>query len=160
MADFTAHIDQAKRNLDFLEKINELPNNWDWKVIVAFYSALHLINAHIFDKEGTHYRSHRRTDEAINPFNKSAASSLAESDYLAYRKLLNLSRRARYLIHENESDTRNDTFLTYDKHYSKALRHLNTILVFMNTEYSVNYTKIKVICPELKKSESFIAYNL
>ncbi len=59
MASFQDHISQAKCNLRFLGSVNnQIKNTWDWQVTVAFYVAVHMINARIADKANLHYRSH------------------------------------------------------------------------------------------------------
>jgi hypothetical protein len=98
---FEEHLAQAKRNLDYLQKSNELiPDRWDWQVTVCFYVGVHLVNAHVFQKTGQHYRSHEQVNMALNPATLSLAK-LSESDYLAYKKLQGLARRARYLCHDD-----------------------------------------------------------
>ena len=88
MANFSEHISQAKRNLTFLKSINALENNnWDWQVTAAFYSAVHLINAHLATKADLHYRSHKKVDDAINPYSPLSLTKLNEKEFLAYKKL-------------------------------------------------------------------------
>lgn len=152
MPDFNGHVNQAKANLDFLEQINQHQNKrWDWQVTAVFYVAVHLINAHIVNKTGNHYNTHAKADIAINPENATSISKLPELEYLAYSKLQSLSRRSRYLYEHKE--TENTSMLTHDKHFSKAVRHLNVLIKYMVSEYGIDIPTIKLKCMELKKQE-------
>ena len=98
MAKAEQHFGQAKSNLEFLEGINKaLPTKLDWQVTVCFYITLHIINAHI-PTVGVHYKSHRDVFNAISPKATASPSKLPDLVFLAYQKLFELSRRARYLV--------------------------------------------------------------
>lgn len=148
MATYPDYINQAQKNLNFLCQVNStIPESWDWQVTVSFYTALHLINAHIVQVTGTHYRSHEQVGIAINPYHISPAK-LPEDVYLGYVKLQALSRRARYLYNEKNKDDR--AHFTYDKHLSRAVRHLDCILKYFQTRYNVAFKKSCINCRELK----------
>jgi len=115
MANYNAHITQAKKNLYFLNSITDT-NNFEWQVTVCFYVAVHLINAHLAKQVNQHYRSHGQVDLAINSRNPMSPARLTDDLYLAYNKLFNLSRRARYLIHDDKENTDTKEFLTYSIH--------------------------------------------
>jgi len=144
MAKFSEHISQAKSNLSFLQCILGNKDFWDWKVTVSFYVAVHLINSHIAQKSDLHYRSHDRVDTAINPFNSVSITKLPEKEYLAYTKLLGLSRRARYLIHEKPEDKEAEIHFTYEKHYIRALKNLDIIMDYINLQYGIIFETIKI----------------
>jgi len=112
MASFSEHLVKAKSNLTFLERVckNE-PSYWDWKVTISFYSAVHLINSHIAQKAGLHYRSHEQVIAAINPNETMSVCKLKEDEYLAYVKLRNLSRRSRYLVSDKGATKTQGLFL-------------------------------------------------
>ncbi|MEP3387734.1 MAG: hypothetical protein ABJO02_06085 [Reichenbachiella sp.] len=151
MASFDEHINQAQSNLSFLDSINKSNDSfWDWHVTVSFYTAVHLINAHIAKKSNQHYRSHELVNNAINPFNSISTTKFSEELYTSYMKLQNLSRRARYLCHDDPKNRDIKAFLTYDKHFSKAIIHLDKIINYMVAEYSVNFTITNLSCIELK----------
>ena len=155
MVSFDEHINQAKRNLNFLKSVNDLTNNtWDWQVTIAFYSAVHLINAHLAKKADLHYRSHKRVDDAINPYNNLSFTRLKESEFLAYKKLQSLSRRSRYLCNDKSDDK--SASLTYDKHFSKAIKNLDTIIQWISTEYEVSFEEYDIACIELHNYTSNI----
>lgn len=154
MASFDEHIAHAKSNLDYLSKINTHVNDrWDWQVTTCFYTALHLMNAHIAKKANKNYLSHTRVDQALNPYGLSVAK-LDEDTYSSYNSLSNLSRRSRYLLTENKSqvDTELDIqrqCLTYSKHFKKAIHHLDKILTFFNKEYGSDFEKTTIKCIDL-----------
>ena len=153
MASYKDHINQANNNLRFLESINlKIGLFWDWQVTVCFYTAVHLINAHISNKSNQHYRSHELVNNAINPFNQTSITKLSEEEYTSYIKLQNLSRRARYLVHEDSSNKAQKAFLTYDKHFSKAIKHLDRLLIYISNEYKENFDKVSLNCIELKST--------
>ena len=48
MPNFEEHIQQANSNIKFFNLINEKSQEFfDWKVTAAFYTAVHIINAHL-----------------------------------------------------------------------------------------------------------------
>lgn len=156
MGNFTEHIQQANNNLDFLCQVNNHINDrWDWQVTVCFYSAVHLINAHIVHKTNKNYLSHNQVSELINPYNLLSVAKLDERTYSAYNKLHQLSRRARYLLNENFKKQAAGivevqvSCLTYDKHFRKSIAHLNCIMDFMKAEHKVSFNKRFVSCIEL-----------
>lgn len=157
MANFKEHIIHANDNLDFLNRINTLCNDkWDWQVTICFYSALHLMNAHVVKTIGKNYITHKLTSEAINPFNNLSLAKVNEVTFLAYNKLLILSRRSRYLLGENFTNPKNTDIkpvsLTSDKHFVRAIKHLDVIMKFMEKKYDVKFKKYNVVCNAMKKS--------
>ena len=152
MAQFQEHIEQANRNLRFLQHANQSASEyWDWQVTVGFYVAVHLVNAHLAQKTGLSYRSHEQVNEAINPYNELSLTKFSEPDYLAYDKLQGLARRARYLCNEDRKNHDARAHFTYDKHFARAMRYLDAIMSFVNREYpSAQLLRIKVACVELR----------
>ncbi|MDP2541613.1 hypothetical protein CSC81_09870 [Tenacibaculum discolor] len=155
MGNFNEHINHSIDNLNFLSKVNETINDrWDWQVTICFYTALHLINAHIVDKTGRNYLSHSQVEDAINPYATLSVSKLDEDTYKSYKKLFQLSRRSRYLLNENFNkggivDIQR-ACLTYDKHFRKSIYHLDIIMNYMSSNYNVNFSKCEIDCIELK----------
>lgn len=155
MGNFSEHIQQSKKNLNFLSKINIISNdNWDWQVTVCFYSAVHLINAHIVATTNKNYLSHNQVAEIINPYNQLSVGRLDEATYLSYTKLHQLSRRARYLLNENFKKKGvvdvQPACLTYDIHFKKSIHHLDNIINFITKTHSENFAKQNISCIELK----------
>ena len=161
MANFQEHINQAKKNLNFLSNTNTFINNsWDWQVTTCFYVAVHLVNAHIAKKIDQHYRSHEQVNDALNPFKTLSPTKISESHFLSYKKLQGLSRRSRYLCSDDTSNHDAGAFLTYDKHLAKALKHLESVLQFIHLEYGVNFPVSHIDCIEIKgKSFQFFKYQ-
>jgi hypothetical protein len=154
MASFDEHLEKAKLNLTFLERVCRNESSfWDWKVTISFYAGVHLINAHIANKTGLHYRSHEQVIAAINPNEIMSVCKLEENKYLAYAKLRNLSRRSRYLVSDKEDNKDTKAFYTYDKHFAKAIKHLDILISYINKEYKQNIQNIEVSCIELKQNE-------
>jgi len=152
---FSEHIEQSKSNIYFLSKINtNIENCWDWQVTVCFYSALHLVNAHIVQKMNANYLSHNKVDEIINPYNVKSLATLNEDIYMSYTKLFQLSRRSRYLLNENfQKNNKLDIQLgcvTYSKHLKKAIFHFDKILNFIKNDYNESFTKVEIKCIDLK----------
>ncbi len=141
MAQVDEHIAQVKKNLNFLNNISQIPESLDWQVTVCFYSALHLINAHLASN-GLQYRKHSDVDNAINPFNKIKLCALPQEVYTAYSSLYKLSRRSRYLVDLKDNNINsNQGCLIYEKHLGRALKHLDTILIHFVDKFNL---KLKV----------------
>lgn len=157
MATFEEHIAQARRNLDFLEQINLRCNNhWDWQVTACFYVAVHLANAHIAQKSNMHYRSHSDVKNALNPENSLSVMKFQEAEYIAYVKLMNLSRRARYLCHDVPSNLDGSkAYMTFDVHLKKAVKNLDKLLVFIQSEYNESFNKLDVKCIPLTEEMNY-----
>jgi len=148
LATFDDHISQANRNLEFLSSINLSHNSyWDWQVTVCYYVNVHIVNAHLANVANLHYRTHEDVKNAVNPFNALAIGKIPEDVYLAYAKLEGLSRRSRYLCHESKRE--DGTFLTYDKHFAKAIKLLDSILSYFAAEYSVDFGSPVVDCLDI-----------
>lgn len=154
MANFDEHIVHSKRNLEYLSNINEFINErWDWQVTVCFYSALHLVNAHIAKKTGRNYLSHTQVEEVLNPFNPLSLGKIDEKTFLSYTKLSHLSRRSRYLLNENyvKSDPIHTACLTHSVHFKKAIYHLDVVIDFISNNYGESFGKIDIKCVDLKE---------
>lgn len=165
MAKFEDHIAQAKSNLKFLEITNCSANNyWDWQVTVAFYVSVHLINAHLVKKLGFSFYSHNDTFNSINFSTELSPAKLSQTEYLAYRKLYNLSRRSRYLCMDaDNTKSKSDpeiAYITYSKHLGKAINQLEVILNFIKENYSETFEKVELDLIEIKgKSYTFFGYK-
>ena len=157
MATFEEHIAQAKSNLLFLERINSNCNEfWDWQVTTCFYVAVHLANAHISKKLDLHYRTHNDVKNALNPEIQLSPSKFSEENYLAYVKLMNLSRRARYLCHDSPNNIDGSKgHMTYDVHLLKAIKNLDKLLIFFETEYKIKFEKSIIKCLAMNQEVSF-----
>ena len=151
MANFSDHIFQSRKNLSFLQEINCLSENyWDWNVTVCYYVAVHLVNSHIASVSNLHYRKHEEVSNALNPYVSLSLTKVPETVFTAYSQLQNLSRRSRYLISENMANRSIDANITYDKHFKRALVHLETLLIFVESTYSQKFEKISIRCNEAR----------
>lgn len=127
------HIEQVKKNLAFLEFVNNnTANHFDWQVTIAFYTAVHLVNAHL-SYFGLQYLTHNDTKRQLNPLIDISLGKIPAEPYQAYIGLGNLSRRSRYLV--NIKDPKSNVAMTYEKHLSKAIRNLDTLLFFFTDKY-------------------------
>lgn len=154
MPSFEEHINQSKKNLKILSQINQkITDSWDWQVTIAFYSALHLIDGHIAKKVNQHYRSHEEVKNAINPNNDTSPASLDEENFISYEKLFKLSRRSRYLVNEKHSNPSTQANFTYEKHFAKAIRHLDKLMFTFKGKYTTSFPSIEIKCSDLKEGE-------
>lgn len=125
-----------------------MPSQFDWQVTICFYTAVHLINCHLANF-GLQYRKHKDVKDALNPYTISPAK-LPEDEYSAYISLQSLSRRSRYLVNEKDQNiTSPNAFFTYEKHFSKALIHLDKLMQYFDKKYSMSLQKRKVNCSQL-----------
>lgn len=152
MPGYSEHILQAKNNLRFLEQTNltHKDNYWDWKVTVSFYACVHLVNAHLAEGTNLHYRKHSEVENAINFANTTSLKAVPKDVYLAYRKLKGLSRRSRYLISDDVENKSETVHITYDKHFSRAIKNLNILLKYICDTYKESIPKYKVNCIEIR----------
>ena len=155
MASFDEHINQAKSNLSFLSLTNQHNQSfWDWQVTIAFYVAVHVANSHISKTANLHYRTHEDVKNALNPYNPLSICKISEAAYLCYTKLEGLSRRSRYLCNENNDNRSTSNHFTYDKHFAKAIRHLDCVLDYFDNLYKIKFPKTKISCQDISKSEN------
>lgn len=153
MASFNEHVTQAKSNLAFLVNINQIePPCWDWQITSCFYIAVHLVNAHLAHVANLHYQTHEQVKHMLNPNNSTSLGRLTEAVYLDYVKLEGLSRRSRYLCAEVKDPMNAVARLTYDKHFAKAIKCLDRLIIHFNDAYSMGFAISKIKCDELKRT--------
>ena len=154
MALFDEHIAQARSNLEFLESINQtIGGYYDWQVTVCFYTALHLVNAHL-THHSLQYRQHKDVNFALNPEVPGSISKLPTPEYDAYMGLQRLSRRSRYLVNEKDNNVANIRgFLTYEKHLATAIRNLDRLVTYFSSKYSLTIKCVRLACKEISIAE-------
>ncbi|MBX2939902.1 MAG: hypothetical protein KF880_07470 [Ferruginibacter sp.] len=153
MASFENHIEHSKSNLRFLELTNRSCNGyWDWQVTTCFYVAVHLVNAHIAKIASLHYNTHESVKGVLNPFNQLSLCKVPENVYLDYTKLEGLSRRSRYLCNHESNINPEQTHLTYDKHFAKAIKMLDRLIVYFENLHEVRFEKHEIRSVDLKKT--------
>jgi hypothetical protein len=153
MASFDQHLSQAKNNLLFLKEISDKSKFFDWQVTTCFYSAVHLINAHLAQCADLHYRTHKETKHAISPDNPLAPCKFTEEAHDNYVSLEKLSRRSRYLCNERNLSSEEDakkSFLTDYKHVVKAIVRLNKVMTYFNSIHGTSFEPISISCPRIK----------
>jgi hypothetical protein len=145
------HVNQAKRNIVFFENIhNGVSDCLDWQVTALFYTAVHLVSAHLA-KFGLQKRNHNEIYNALNFANSTSAMRISEKVFTAYQSLQNESRKARYLI--NVKDGHLDggkAHFIFTKHLCRALRNLDTIMDYFDSKYGMSLPQIQINCPEFK----------
>ncbi len=161
MATFEEHINQARWNLTFLGETNlKSQHYWDWQVTICFYVAVHLVNAHLAKCANLHYRTHEDVKNAINPHNPLSICKVDIGIYLSYAKIEGLSRRARYLCHDDSKNFSQESHFTHDKHFAKAIRKLDTIISYFAKRYQVNFTPISIACTDLSNNDNLKNFSL
>ena len=153
MATFSEHIVQAKKNIEFLARINSHCRTYiDWQTTVCFYTALHLINAHVVKKTSQNYRTHAQVDSVINPYHRNPSpAALSPETYLQYNQIKNLSRRARYLISHEDTVTEHRAYLMKEKHFVRSVGLLDKIVGYISREHGITIEKTAIDCEGLKK---------
>lgn len=148
------HVRRAKRNILFLANTNEKVEDCvDWQITAAFYVALHVIHAHLA-KFGMHPNSHVDVLTVINPERQLSLAKLPPLIFKHYRALYVLSRRSRYMsAGENNKGVTKALFCS-EKHLSKAVRHLDALLLFFDKHYEggFDFDSIDFKCDRLKNN--------
>ena len=163
---FESRLEQANHNLELLNDLKEkFPTDYsDWKVIVSFYTSLHLAHAHVafqldHIKQGTYHHYLKKTREIashigfldfINPYTTQGiinAHVLDKSAYRAYEDLYKLSKDARYLESLNintESKGFSKNRIT-EQHLRDSINNLNTIRTFVIRSCNLTENDIKTL---------------
>jgi hypothetical protein len=152
---FEEHVAQATSNFKFLETVNQTIKNYhDWQVTTCFYTALHLVNAHL-TKHSLQYRQHKDVNHALNPEVPISVSKLPFDEYAAYISLQRLSRRSRYLVNEKDGNVTSEKgFFTYEVHLARAIRNLDKLVAYFNSKYNLSLPTISFTCSELSQSDN------
>jgi hypothetical protein len=88
------HLDKARRNYAFFLAIQHDPTRTEWAVTILFYTALHLIQAYLWQVATSAFdvpRNHKERDNHIG-------LKMPSEVYASYRKLQDESTFARYHI--------------------------------------------------------------
>lgn len=149
MPGFVEHINQAKRNLEFYQSMGH-SSFFDWQVTVCYYTAVHLVNAHLAKMANLHYNTHKDTKIAISYENMISICRIDKERYLDYITLEKLSRRARYLSDFSKKSDRQNAFLTYDKHVAGAISLLNNLMLYFSNLYQLDFVKTNILHPGVK----------
>ena len=103
MADFLAHLHQAKYNKIFAIELARSGVRRDWAITVAFYAALHFAEAGLIGKNKISTTDKNLNDDKALDTRRAdlLLASYGDLPYRKYKKLMNESSRARYL--DNQS---------------------------------------------------------
>lgn len=161
MATFSEHIGQAERNLSFLCGTNSMnPVYWDWQVTIAYYVAVHFMNAHLAHVVNSHFRSHEAVKHAINPY-ANQPGKVPEEIYTSYGRLEGLSKRSRYLCHQDPANRDNSNHITIPKHFARAIKSLEKILNYFCKLYGISISPPpEIFCDELTKQSQLNIFIL
>lgn len=171
MPSFVKHIDKAIHNFEFLEQINSnIPNSIDWQITVCYYTALHLVNAHLVSAspvgDKLQYRNHKDVQVALDYTNSTSVVKIDEKPYLKYLDLEMYSRRARYMTYGGSLSSKLP--IITDKHLANCIIALDIIIDYFrgvfekrkhdngDTTYSFVFPTIELECSKLKKSQTYI----
>lgn len=161
------HLEQANRNIRLFNQLNADTNyteTRDWKVIIAFYAALHLAHARVALLMGhTHYKTQIRNEDDniagttiwltnhywfIKAIDQSGNNPYVLGDrndktsFEAYKRLYALSCKARYLVGLNPKNVVSGFTNQWiiEKEVQKAKSDLNNIIGFLRKKHSTDFT--------------------
>jgi len=157
LADFDEHVQRATDNLELFQEFNSTkPQEKKWQVTFLFYSALHLMQAHLV-RCNNYAIHHSERKEKLFFGNSREFGGLEEEVYEAYIHLEKLSRRDRYMSHgtaKNAVDALNQpAAIMKHKHILQAVRDWNVVCAFFHKRYGIQMKCIKVNCLSAKKDE-------
>ncbi|QXN68093.1 hypothetical protein [Microcystis phage Mae-Yong924-2] len=145
--DHIARVNYNLRTLGVLSKAAQ-QDSTDWQITIAFYSALHAVQAHLSGYPGIDINSHKDLDLIISPESSFSQFRLPIELHADYEELLNLSRKARYLCQKAESaPTLTGSFLKHSN-LRKALFRLDRLLTHYQEQLSVQFERVKIFCSE------------
>jgi uncharacterized protein (UPF0332 family) len=100
------YILQAEHNLRFLKEINaNFPLDFfDWKITIAFYTAIHLTKALLLKRIGKEFDNHEQINATLS-HRRNPKSPVKEKYWKAYMFLYDESQKVRYTGFTNDSET-------------------------------------------------------
>lgn len=154
------YLNKALHNIKFAANISTSSKGYnDWQIIALFYSAIHLLNYHIYQCGGREFRTHKEREAFLRPGSSVIRkASLDEDIWIAYRSLKTSSEICRYSFSDDADLYPNGA---KSKTVFKALKSLNTILAFVNIAYGVQFSVHEILCGKLEKeSLTYFRYPL
>jgi hypothetical protein len=142
MANENDHLDKVRSNIKLILRLEEFDNPpYDWLVTVAFYSALHLVHAHLA-RYSAHPGDHKELRFIMGscPIEECRVSERCYSNYLS---LENYSRCSRYMRHHVSPTRRLETGFHVDHvKWQDAKRYLLVVISEMNLKcgYDISYS--------------------
>ena len=91
-------MSQAEHNLKFLKEINKnFPTDFfDWKITVAFYTAIHLTKALLWKRKGEEFESHEKRNGTLSHQRNNHQSPVTKNYWINYKLLYDESQKVRY----------------------------------------------------------------
>lgn len=127
------HLQRTRDNLDFLIA-NQSSTHLHWLVTTTYYTALHLIDAHL-SKLNIHPPNHDKRKEVIQAASPFKGASVTSGCYSSYCALEGLSRMARYMCNEKNNGNSDQAHPTGPRHLKEALRHLTIVINELESRY-------------------------
>lgn len=150
--DHVARVNYNLRHLAALSKAAGLDST-DWQITIAFYAALHAVQAKLCSHAGIDINSHKDVDLIISPGSNFTQLKLTSSLYSDYEELLNLSRKARYLYQKaSHLPTTTGSFLS-NRNLRSALLRLDRLLTHYQQQLSVEFEKVEIFCSECSQAD-------
>jgi hypothetical protein len=112
--DAKRHLEKARSNFVLYSRLKSDATHLDWAVTVLFYTALHLVQAHIVESAATGFdipRDHPERDSSV--------ARLLPELYTHYRFLSSRSQWARY--HVDKPDPTPEQLYEYEANYFKPI---------------------------------------
>ena len=126
MSNFNDHCDHALQNIKFVENVSsDYTHELRWKITASYYTAYHLIQAHVASKVNALPDTHEKLKVLIAPSSVFTTVKLGGNLYATYLDLENLSRKARYSSHVNITE----------RHFCEAISYLDEIIEYFSTLY-------------------------
>ncbi len=98
MADFIDHLHQAQHNMDCAKRLVSNPQDRDWAITAAFYSAVHFAEAGFNNNEILHSESKCPSTISPHKFRENMVKAkFGNICFRSYRKLFDASYNVRYL---------------------------------------------------------------
>jgi hypothetical protein len=100
MANYLDHLNQAEHNESFAAQLDANPNlqHWDWLITVAFYAAVHYVEALFFFHNDIVHTELACPEHDKHAFRaRKVRALLGDKCWRSYRKLQDASYNARYL---------------------------------------------------------------
>lgn len=172
MTHFEAHLNQANRNIRFF---NQVHHQWaDWKVVSAYYGALHLVHASLALNLGESIygqliaNEESKTNKRELTLHKGIIKIITNPKTSQYREirlsintfdasvcddfteLLTLSLKARYLTYFNPSPAHPpnfmDSWISFND-LTKAHHYLQNIIHYLPNRHQIPFPAIESLYP-------------
>ncbi len=126
------HIDQVAHNIDFLDALDkQFPKRYfDWKITIAFYTALHCLRAYEKFKRVRISKGHKFMFEHSDPTNPTALNPISQRAFDAYTELHADAQLTRYEGFLNP----NFRMVRLEFKYATALKNLDIVKNYVKSK--------------------------